>query len=309
MQCMNADLSNLSRLLQNLIRLGTIAEVDGAKARVQLGPKLTTEWLNWITQRAGSTCTWSAPTVGEQVMVLSPGGDVARGIILPALFSKVFDAPETSDTIHTTHYPDGAVVQYDHAAHALTATLPGGTASHLRRAHHHLHGRRHHHGQSDRQAIGHGDWGHSPEWRRERQGRRHQPGQTRARWRQGRQRSIGRAAVMLGMNATTGRALSGLAHIRQSITDILTTPVGSRLMRRRYGSEVSELMDQPLNSATVLRIYAATAYAIRLWEPRISLTGLQFETGEAGEAALILDGVADGQSVQLAVGIGQDGTP
>ena len=129
MQCMNADLSNLSRLLQNLIRLGTIAQVEGAKARVQLGPSLTTEWLNWITQRAGTTCTWSAPTVGEQVMVLSPGGDLARGIILPALFSKAFDAPETSDAIHTTHYPDGAVVQYDHEAHALTATLPGGTAT------------------------------------------------------------------------------------------------------------------------------------------------------------------------------------
>ena len=114
---------------------------------------------------------------------------------------------------------------------------------------------------------------------------------------------------MLGMNAATGRPLSGLAHIRQSIADILTTPIGSRLMRRRYGSEVPELMDQPLNNATVLRIYAATAYAIRLWEPRISLTGLQFETGEAGAAALILEGVADGQSVQLAVGIGQDGTP
>jgi phage baseplate assembly protein W len=71
---------------------------------------------------------------------------------------------------------------------------------------------------------------------------------------------------------------------------------------------VPELIDQPLNSATVLRIYAATAYAIRLWEPRLNLTGLQFEPGEAGAASLILDGVADGQSVQLAVGIGQDGT-
>ena len=129
MQCMNATLSNLSRLLQNLIRLGTIAEVEGAKARVQLGPKLTTKWLNWITQRAGTTCTWSAPTVGEQVMVLSAGGDLARGVILPALFSKAFDAPETSDAIHTTHYPYGAVVQYDHMAHALRALLPGGTAT------------------------------------------------------------------------------------------------------------------------------------------------------------------------------------
>ncbi len=129
MHCMNADLSDLLRLLQNLIRLGTIAEVKGAKARVRLGPTLTTEWLNWATPRAGSTRTWSVPTVGEQVIVLSPGGDLTRGIILPALYSQEFDAPESSPTVHTTHYPDGAVVQYDHAAHALTATLPGGTAT------------------------------------------------------------------------------------------------------------------------------------------------------------------------------------
>ena len=129
MHCMNADLSDLLRLLQNLIRLGTIAEVKGAKARVRLGPTLTTEWLKWATRRAGNTRTWSAPTVGEQVIVFSPGGDLTRGIILPALYSQEFDAPDTSDSIHTTHYPDGAVVQYDHAAHALTATLPGGTAT------------------------------------------------------------------------------------------------------------------------------------------------------------------------------------
>ncbi|MED5596115.1 phage baseplate assembly protein V [Janthinobacterium sp. P210006] len=129
MHCMNADLSDLSRLLQNMIRLGTIAEVDGAKARVQLGPTLTTEWLKWITPRAGNTRFWSAPTVGEQVVVLSPGGDLTRGTTLPALFSQAFDAPELNQSVHTTHYPDGAVVQYDHAAHALTANLPGGTAT------------------------------------------------------------------------------------------------------------------------------------------------------------------------------------
>ncbi|AYM75489.1 phage baseplate assembly protein V [Janthinobacterium agaricidamnosum] len=126
---MNADLSDLLRLLQNLIRLGTIAEVKGARARVRLGPTLTTEWLKWATRRAGNTRTWSAPTVGEQVIVFSPGGDLTRGIIVPALYSQEFDAPDTSDSIHTTHYPDGAVVQYDHAAHALTATLHGGTAT------------------------------------------------------------------------------------------------------------------------------------------------------------------------------------
>ncbi|WP_402719017.1 hypothetical protein [Janthinobacterium rivuli] len=59
------------------------------------------------------------------------------------------------------------------------------------------------------------------------------------------------------MHAATGRSLTGLGHLRQSITDILTTPIGSRI-RRRYGSEVPELIDPPLNSATQLRIYAAT---------------------------------------------------
>ena len=129
MQCMNADLSDLLRLLQNLIRLGTIAEVKEAEARVQLGPTLTTELLNWSTPSAGSTRIWSAPTIGEKVIVFSPGGDLTRGIVVPALYSQEFDAPESSDIIHTTHSADGVVVQYDHAAHALTATLPGGTAT------------------------------------------------------------------------------------------------------------------------------------------------------------------------------------
>ena len=100
---MNADPSDLLRLLQNLIRLGTIAEVNGAKARVRLEPALTAEWLKWATRRAGSTCTWSAPTVDEQVIVFSPGGDLTLGIIMPTPCSQAFDAFESSPPIHTTH--------------------------------------------------------------------------------------------------------------------------------------------------------------------------------------------------------------
>jgi phage baseplate assembly protein W len=106
------------------------------------------------------------------------------------------------------------------------------------------------------------------------------------------------------MNARTGRALSRLAHIQQSLADILTTPIGSRVMRRNYGSEVPELIDQPLHGATVLRIYAATAHAVMQWEPRISLTGVQLERGMDGSATLLLDGVTSEQTVQLAVPVG-----
>ena len=38
MHCMNTDLSDLTRLRQKLIRLGTIAGIKGARARVRLGP-------------------------------------------------------------------------------------------------------------------------------------------------------------------------------------------------------------------------------------------------------------------------------
>ena len=74
------------------------------------------------------------------------------------------------------------------------------------------------------------------------------------------------------MSAATGRAIDGEAHLRQSIADILTTPIGTRVMRRDYGSLLPELIDQPFNGATRVRGYGATATAISRWEPRLRLT-------------------------------------
>lgn len=73
------------------------------------------------------------------------------------------------------------------------------------------------------------------------------------------------------MNATSGRTLQGIAHIKQSIRDILLTPVGSRLMRRDYGSLVIDLLDHPLNNTTALQLYACVAMALAQWEPRVVL--------------------------------------
>src|SRR5471030_1694033 len=103
---------------------------------------------------------------------------------------------------------------------------------------------------------------------------------------------------MNGMNAVTGQTLGAIAHIHQSLADILTTPIGSRVMRRDYGSHVPELIDQPLNGATQLRIYAATAYAVQRWEPRIRLSGVQLDHNMHGCANLILEGLAGQQSME-----------
>lgn len=77
---------------------------------------------------------------------------------------------------------------------------------------------------------------------------------------------------MSGMNRKTGKALHDEDHIAQSIADILTTPIGTRVMRRDYGSRLPELIDTPLTKTTGLLLMAATAGAIRKWEPRVRLT-------------------------------------
>lgn len=80
---------------------------------------------------------------------------------------------------------------------------------------------------------------------------------------------------MRGTDAKTGKSLSGVDHLRQSIRDILTTPIGSRVMRRDYGSRLFDLVDNPLNDATRIEIFAATAEALGVWEPRLQITRVQ----------------------------------
>lgn len=77
---------------------------------------------------------------------------------------------------------------------------------------------------------------------------------------------------MNGVNCRTGKRLSGAAHLRQSVSDILNTPVGSRVLVRDYGSDLFALVDNPRDDLTRLRIIAATASALARWEPRLKVT-------------------------------------
>ena len=94
-----------------------------------------------------------------------------------------------------------------------------------------------------------------------------------------------------GLNRSTGGQIGDLAHIWQSIRDILTTPIGTRLMRRNYGSEVPSLIDQPLNGVTRLRVMSAAVAAIVKWEPRVSVQAVSFAID--GEGAMSVDLEAD----------------
>lgn len=96
---------------------------------------------------------------------------------------------------------------------------------------------------------------------------------------------------MNGINATTGAALSGMDHLRQSIRDILTTRVGTRVMRRAYGSRLPELVDAPLNDETLVDLFAETAIALATWEPRIYVEQVSAEIPAPGRVIISLTGV------------------
>jgi len=91
-----------------------------------------------------------------------------------------------------------------------------------------------------------------------------------------------------GMDRDTGDTLNGLDHLRQSIGDILTTPIGSRVLRRDYGSRLHELIDRPLNDETRVLLISATAEALRNWEPRLRITRVSVSAAEAPHGRITL---------------------
>lgn len=113
--------------LHNLIRLGTIAAVDHAQAqcRVKTG-ELLTDWLHWVTLAAGAVRNWQPPTLGEQVLLLCPGGELSAGVALCGIYSETYPAPSHEANNTLTRYDDGAVIAYDAARHHLNISLPNG---------------------------------------------------------------------------------------------------------------------------------------------------------------------------------------
>ena len=96
---------------------------------------------------------------------------------------------------------------------------------------------------------------------------------------------------MLGTHAHTGQPLAGIDHLRQSIRDILTTRIGTRVMRRDYGSRLPALVDRPMTPRLAMDLYAATAEALACWEPRFKLTRVRIAKAEVGRVVLDLEGI------------------
>lgn len=128
-------LADLLRRFAALVRIGLVCEAAPERARVRVaydrdaeGRPVESGWLPWLAPMAGADRSWRAPSVGEQVVVLSPNGEAAAGVVLGGLYRSEHPAPSADADKHLLRYRDGAVLEYDAEAHRLAAALPAGAS-------------------------------------------------------------------------------------------------------------------------------------------------------------------------------------
>ncbi|AOK03303.1 MULTISPECIES: phage baseplate assembly protein V [Burkholderia] len=126
------DFADLNRRIESLLREAAVIEVDhdARRVRVESGG-LQTDWIRWLAQRTGDSIVWDPPSIGEPGLLLCPSGEPTTGLFLPGVYCDDHDAPSSSPTQHVRVYRDGARVDYDFGAHALTARLPAGATVHV----------------------------------------------------------------------------------------------------------------------------------------------------------------------------------
>lgn len=113
-------ISELNRKLANIIRIGLVKEIDyeKAKVKVKIGEFLT-DWLPWITSKAGKDRDWCPPDIDEQVMIFSPLGELSLGVVLGGIYQQKYDALENKKEINSVKFQDGTKFTYDKEKHHL----------------------------------------------------------------------------------------------------------------------------------------------------------------------------------------------
>lgn len=128
MAAMSQSLSELFRLLHNLLCLGTITEVDHAGRRVKLDLSgRATGWLPYPAEIGANFIRWRPLRAGIQVLAACPSGDPANAIIVQILYTDALPPPETGADVDVIRFGDGTTIRHDSAAHRTTISNPDGT--------------------------------------------------------------------------------------------------------------------------------------------------------------------------------------
>lgn len=112
------DVTDTERRLSNTVFLAQVAKLDAknARMRIQAG-SIYSDWIPYMTLRAGPDRTWHIPEPGEQVLVAAPNGDINQAVVLGAVYQETFPPPADDENLSLTHYKDGTVLEYDREQH------------------------------------------------------------------------------------------------------------------------------------------------------------------------------------------------
>lgn len=83
--------------------------------------------------------------------------------------------------------------------------------------------------------------------------------------------------------------VSGADDVEQSIRIILGTRPGERVMRPNFGCRAQELLFEPRSAATASLMQEYIHQALRMWEPRIEVRGVNVNFDDANPGALLAE--------------------
>ena len=106
--------------------------------------------------------------------------------------------------------------------------------------------------------------------------------------------------TMYGMDARTGKTISGYEHLVQSVRRCIQTPLGTIPMNRTFGSIVPYFVFAPMSEANALRICAGAIESVKQFEPRITRLSCFIENvDQSGQLHLGMKGIYEGEEVNI----------
>jgi len=120
-------LSETDRRHSSAFRIGVVEEADypAGKVRVRMSADALTGWLPFAALRAGALRVWSPPSIGEQVMIQAPAGELNQAIVLPGIYRNQFPAPSIDPMLDVMVWDDGSSVSYNRATQEVKITSVG----------------------------------------------------------------------------------------------------------------------------------------------------------------------------------------
>ena len=120
----------------SLIRVAVVASVDLASGTCTVtlddtdggGDDAESPPVRWLHPRMGDTRAWLPPAVGEQGLLLCPGGELGAAVFVGGLHSNACPPP-IDEPVALLRFKDGAVFSYDPDAHELLLQLPSGATT------------------------------------------------------------------------------------------------------------------------------------------------------------------------------------